>query len=80
MIFPNKLINFQNCTLYKTTYILEELSLESLGILKLYDKVKKHFEDLDQFILTLDILYLLEKIEYDTEWRTITYVKNDKMQ
>lgn len=79
MIFPNKLISFQNSTLFKTVYVLEELSLEPLGVLALYEKVKKHFEDLDQFILTLDILYMLEKIEYNREWRTITYVENDKM-
>lgn len=77
MIFPNKITPFQNSIISKVVYILDELSIESLEILVLYNKVSKHFEDLDQFILTLDVLFLLEKIEFDEKWEVLKRVKND---
>lgn len=77
MIFPNKITPFQNSIISKVVYILDELSIESLEVLVLYNKVSKHFEDLDQFILTLDVLFLLEKIEFDEKWEVLKRVKND---
>lgn len=79
MIFPNKIINFQESTVSKLVFILNELSSASLGILPLYDKVKKHFEDLDQFILALDVLFLLEKVKLDEQWEVLTYVEEDTL-
>jgi hypothetical protein len=77
MIFPNKIMNFQDSTISKLVFILDELSSTSLGVLPLYNKVKKHFEDLDQFILALDVLFLLEKIEFEEKWEVLSYVKED---
>lgn len=77
MIFPNKIMDFQDSTISKLVFILDELSSTSLGVLPLYNKVKKNFEDLDQFILALDVLFLLEKIEFEEKWEVLTYVKED---
>lgn len=79
MIFPNKIMDFQDSTISKLVFILDELSSTSLGVLPLYNKVKKNFEDLDQFILALDVLFLLEKIEFEEKWEVITYVKEDTL-
>lgn len=79
MIFPNKIMDFQDSTISKLVFILDELSSASLGVLPLYNKVKKHFEDLDQFILALDVLFLLEKIEFEEKWEVLTYVKEDTL-
>ncbi len=79
MIFPNKVIEFQNSALSKTIYILDELSNESLGVLELYNKVKRNFEDLNQFILTLEVLNVLKKIKFDPEWEVLVYVKKNQM-
>lgn len=79
MILPNKLISFQNSLLPKTVLIIDELSAKPLSVNELYEKLIKNFEDLDQFILTLDILYLLEKVRYNEEWEVLEYVENDTM-
>jgi hypothetical protein len=79
MILPNKLVSFQNSLLPKTVLIIDELSAKPLSVNELYEKLRKKFEDLDQFILTLDVLYLLEKVRYSEEWEVLEYVENDTM-
>lgn len=79
MILPNKLVSFQNSLLPKTVLIIDELSAKPLSVNELYEKLRKKFEDLDQFILTLDVLYLLERVRYNEEWEVLEYVENDTM-
>lgn len=75
MILPNKLISFQDSILARTVFILNEISIENLSISNLYCKVKNQFEDINQFIITLDVLFTLEKIYYNEEVQVIEYVK-----
>lgn len=77
MIFPSKLINFNESTLFKSSKIIKVLEIKSLSVLNLYEKTKKNFSDLDEFIVALDLLYVLGKIELDEEWGVLNYVKND---
>jgi len=79
MIFPNKATIFQNCVLSKITVVLDILVLESKSVINLYYCVKKHFEDLDEFIVALEVLYLLDKIDYDSKWKVLRYVEKNKM-
>lgn len=79
MILPNKLIKFQDSILAKTIFILDKVSKDSLSISELYNKVKEHFEDINQYILTLDVLFTLEKINYNEEVQVIEYVKEDML-
>lgn len=79
MILPNKLVSFQNSLLPKTVLIIVELSAKPLSVNELYDKLIKKFEDIDQFILTLDVLYLLDKVRYNEEWEVLEYVENNTM-
>lgn len=77
MILPNKLIRFQDCILAKTVYILEKISDSDFSVIELYEQVKTHFEDLNDYMLALDVLYVLEKIKYDEELRVIRYVEKN---
>lgn len=77
MILPNKLISFQDSILAKTVFILNEISADSMSVSSLYNKVKSHFEDINQYILTLDVLFTLEKIYYNEEMQVIEYVKTN---
>lgn len=77
MILPNKLINFQDSILAKTVYILDEISINKMSVSELYSKVKDQFADINQYILTLDVLFALEKINYNKEIRVIEYVETD---
>ena len=77
MILPNKLISFQNCILAKTVYILEKISDSDFSVIQLYEQVKTYFEDLNEYMLALDVLYVLGKIKYNEELQVIQYVKKN---
>jgi hypothetical protein len=40
----------------------------------LYEKVSKDFESIDQFLLTLDVLFILGRIDIDLSTGVVTYV------
>lgn len=77
MILPNKLISFQDCILSKTVYILEKISDSDFSVIGLYEQVEIHFEDLNEYMLALDVLYVLGKIEYNEELQVIQYVEKN---
>jgi hypothetical protein len=77
MILPNKLISFQDCILAKTVYILEKISDSDFSVIGLYEQVEIHFEDLNEYMLALDVLYVLGKIEYNEELQVIQYVEKN---
>jgi hypothetical protein len=63
MILPNKLIPFNKSVLIKVVYILKELEAGEKSCVDLFTKVRHQFEDVNEYILALDVLYVLEKIE-----------------
>lgn len=63
MIVPNKAISYENSLLSKLPHILKALSNQSLSVLDLYQKSKKDFDNVNQFLLAMDTLYILKKIE-----------------
>lgn len=77
MILPNKLISFQDCILSKTVYILEEISDSDFSVIRLYEQVEIHFEDISEYMLALDVLYVLGKIKYNEELQAIQYVEKN---
>ena len=77
MILPNKLISFQDCILAKTVYILEKISDSGFSVIGLYEQVETHFEDLNEYMLALDVLYVLGKIKYNEGLQVIQYVEKN---
>lgn len=77
MILPNKLISFQDCILSKTVYILEEISDSDFSVIRLYEQVEIHFEDISEYMLALDVLYVLGRIKYNEELQAIQYVEKN---
>lgn len=77
MILPNKLISFQDCILAKTVYILEKISDSDFSVIGLYEQVETHFEDLNEYMLALDVLYVLDKIKYNEWLQVIQYVEKN---
>lgn len=77
MILPNKLISFQDCILSKTVYILEEIIDSDFSVIRLYEQVEIHFEDISEYMLALDVLYVLGKIKYNEELQAIQYVEKN---
>lgn len=79
MLVPNKVIRFNESILGKMTFILEELSKGQMTIEELYSSTHDYFEEVDEFIISLDVLYLLDSIVIDFEKGVVTYVKRDKL-
>lgn len=77
MILPNKLIPFKDSILAKTVFVLNVLVDSDEKAEDLYEKTKLFFEDINQFILALDVLFVLEKIEFEKELKVFRYVKTD---
>lgn len=77
MIFPDKLVTFQNSIIARSIYILEELQNGELVVSELFIRTKKYFEDVSEFLLALDALYILGKIDFNDEIQVIHYVEEN---
>lgn len=75
MILPNKLITFHDSILIKIIYIIEVIENKDMNVYELYEIVKNNFSDMNEYVLALDVLYVLERIEYDERLGDIKYVK-----
>ena len=72
MITPNKIITLRESALGRTPVILREKAAET-NLVDLYNKVGKDFESLDQFLLAIDVLYVLGQIDVDLSTGAMTY-------
>lgn len=66
MITPNKFASFEQSSISKLPKILEALPVTD-GLAELYEKVEKNFEDISEFIVCIDVLYVLDRIELNRE-------------
>lgn len=72
MITPNKVITPRESALGRTPLILREKASQT-NLVGLYDKVGKEFESIDQFLLAIDVLYILGQIDVDLSTGAVTY-------
>jgi hypothetical protein len=72
LITPNKVITLRESALGRTPIILREKASHD-NLAGLYDRVRKDFESIDQFLLALDVLYILGQIEVDLSTGVVTY-------
>jgi hypothetical protein len=72
LITPNKVITLRESALGRTPIILREKASQA-NLVSLYDKVGKEFESIDQFLLAIDVLYLLGQIDVDLSTGVVTY-------
>jgi hypothetical protein len=56
--------------------ILEEKKGWEMNIHELFQRTRSKFSNPDEFIYSLDVLYLLDMIEVDFQTETIRYAKN----
>jgi hypothetical protein len=75
MILPNKVIKFEESVIGKMSYILDVIKYGGVTISDLYESVSDKFEDINQFILAIDVLYILDAIEYDHEGGILSNVE-----
>lgn len=80
MIYPNKHIRIEDSIIYKMIAILEVQSDSEMNIHDLHSKIKNKFSNTDEFILSLDVLYVLDMIEVDFNTETIKYAKRNTLR
>ena len=71
MLFPSKFTSFEESVISKMILIFE-VKDETIGVIDLYNKLKRKFQSIDEFIFALDGLYALGYIEIEDE--VIRYV------
>lgn len=64
MITPNKVVPLERSALGLARVLLED-ARNSESILELQERTSRHFESIDQFILTVDVLFVLGRISVD---------------
>ncbi len=77
MIYPNKHIRFEESIIYKMIFLLEAKEHSEMTISELFTKTINKFQNTDEFIYSLDVLYILDEIEIDFENEIIRYVKRN---
>ena len=75
MIVPNKVIRFSESIIGKMTTILDLVSKEETTIKDLFFATQNYFDEIDEFIYALDVLFLLDVIRVDFDKGVVTYVK-----
>lgn len=77
MIYPNKHIQFEESIIYKMIFLLEAQEYSEITITELFTNTISKFQNADEFIYSLDVLYILDEIEIDFENEIIKYVKRN---
>ena len=67
MIYPNKHIQFEESIIYKMIFLLEAQEYSEITINELFTNTITKFQNADEFIYSLDVLYILDEIEIDFE-------------
>lgn len=73
MIYPNKTIKVEDSIIYKTTFLLDHKNEKEQSIFQLWMKVKNEYDNIDEYIYALDILYALDMIDINWNKETIVY-------
>ncbi len=72
MIAPNKVVTLSDSALGMSGVILEQ-GPHPISLAGLYSRVRDQFESLDQFILALDVLFVLGRVHVDFDMRMVIY-------
>lgn len=64
MIVPNKVISYEASLLSKLPIVLESLG-QPVSPDSLYERVRGYFENVHQFVLCLDMLYILKRVDLE---------------
>lgn len=73
MLLPNKFISLENSIMGKMPCVLRVLN-EGMTVSQLYDVCHKNFPDVAEFIMALDMLYVLDKISVDYDTGVVSHV------
>ncbi len=72
MITPNKFLPLDQSILGKCFRILD-IETDQISLLDLYDKTQQYFIDVSEFLLAIDVLYALNRIDVDLGTGIVSY-------
>jgi hypothetical protein len=67
MILPNKVIRLEDSIIGKTTYLLDALKHREIGVEELYYTLSNKFDDINDFIVAIDVLFVLGSVVLENE-------------
>ncbi|MGF3066977.1 ABC-three component system middle component 7 [Facklamia sp. P12950] len=67
MKFPSKVTSYQDSVFPKITIILDTVHNEPMEVIKLFNQTKKKFDNINDFIEVLVILFAIKKINLNKE-------------
>ena len=73
MSFPNKFTSFDKSILAKISMLILE-GIDAISLSELIQMRLDKFEDISEFMLALDVLYVLGKVELEESQGMIKYV------
>ncbi len=74
MKLPSKITSYRESVFSKFYPILVVLQNADTGVFSLYKATETHFSGIEEFMDTLDCLFALRKIIYDTDREVLHYV------
>lgn len=78
MILPNKVTRFEDCILSKIPKLLETVKRKN-NIIDVWRELECYFNDINEYMLTIDIAYILGAIKYIEDRQEIIYVETNKL-
>ena len=75
MRLPSKVTSYNVSVISKFSIILESRSYSSNSPRQLYEELKQKFEDVNEYIEALDVLFSLGRVKYDDTLGELFYVK-----
>ena len=79
MILPNKITPYKKSILSKIPCVLTVLRQGNKSPVQLWKEIRGEFEDINEYILTMDVAFVLGALEYLKDEQVIRYVKADNM-
>ena len=74
MRLPNKVTSYQESVLSKLIVLLDVLCTKDTSLIGLYSDTKECFSDIFEFIDAVDVLFALNKLEYNEDLGVLYYV------
>ena len=74
MITPNKVVPLSASVLGQLVHVLKA-GPDPASLLDMFQEVGDKFESIDQFLLALDVLYVLDRINVDFSTEKVVYAK-----
>lgn len=72
MITPNKVVPLSLSVLGQLPHVLEA-GPDAILLAELFQQVEDKFESIDQFLLSLDVLFLLDRLTIDFDAEKVVY-------